>query len=171
MTHVYISYVFLLQVWKKIIKSPWYQWRILQSMSVPNFPIQKGQLQSSDRVTWNTADSLGRGATAVVYLAREKVKQNLLWYELLSIGLICNRVKWPIVTLSPIFCLFLLHWLILLSSLIVGLILSQWHYCGLLMQYYRKSEIVPSSIVAVLCHSTQLIVAVNFSFAVIWLGY
>ncbi|XP_048252840.1 serine/threonine-protein kinase TBK1-like isoform X2 [Haliotis rufescens] len=47
-------------------------------MSVPNFPVQKGQLQNSDRVTWNTADSLGRGATAVVYLGREKLNGSVV---------------------------------------------------------------------------------------------
>ncbi|KAL8611310.1 hypothetical protein ACOMHN_013741 [Nucella lapillus] len=37
------------------------------------YPVLKGILQSSHNYTWNTADSLGRGATAVVYLGREKV--------------------------------------------------------------------------------------------------
>lgn len=36
------------------------------------YPVLKGILQSSQNYTWNTADSLGRGATAVVYLGREK---------------------------------------------------------------------------------------------------
>ncbi|KAK7101898.1 serine/threonine-protein kinase TBK1-like [Littorina saxatilis] len=36
------------------------------------YPVLKGILQSSTNYTWNTADSLGRGATAVVYLGREK---------------------------------------------------------------------------------------------------
>ena len=38
------------------------------------YPVLKGILQSSQNYTWNTADSLGRGATAVVYLGREKVR-------------------------------------------------------------------------------------------------
>ncbi|XP_041349909.1 serine/threonine-protein kinase TBK1-like [Gigantopelta aegis] len=37
-----------------------------------SFPVIKGILQSSENHLWNTADSLGRGATAVVYLGRQK---------------------------------------------------------------------------------------------------
>ena len=34
---------------------------------------KSGTLQQTDNFIWNTADILGRGATAVVYYARHKV--------------------------------------------------------------------------------------------------
>ncbi|BFZ10682.1 hypothetical protein BsWGS_13721 [Bradybaena similaris] len=41
--------------------------------SASNYPVVKGTLVSTDNYTWNTADSLGKGASAVVYLGRNKV--------------------------------------------------------------------------------------------------
>lgn len=38
------------------------------------YPVIKGTLLSSDNYTWNTADSVGRGASAVVFLGRHKVE-------------------------------------------------------------------------------------------------
>ena len=50
-------------------------WTSIQNCScMSGYPVLKGILQSSQNYTWNTADSLGRGATAVVYLGREKVR-------------------------------------------------------------------------------------------------
>ncbi|CAL1537505.1 unnamed protein product, partial [Lymnaea stagnalis] len=40
--------------------------------SSSTYPIIKGTLISTDNYTWNTADSLGRGASAIVYLGRHK---------------------------------------------------------------------------------------------------
>ncbi|XP_076469514.1 serine/threonine-protein kinase TBK1-like isoform X2 [Babylonia areolata] len=55
------------------------------------YPVLKGILQSSQNYTWNTADSLGRGATAVVYLGREKVGGHVVavkvFHEHLRVGL------------------------------------------------------------------------------------
>ncbi|KAK7503339.1 hypothetical protein BaRGS_00005260 [Batillaria attramentaria] len=54
------------------------------------YPVLKGILQSSQNYTWNTADSLGRGATAVVYLGREKGSGHVVavkvFHEHLRIG-------------------------------------------------------------------------------------
>lgn len=54
------------------------------------YPVLKGILQSSQSYTWNTADSLGRGATAVVYLGREKGSGHVVavkvFHEHLRIG-------------------------------------------------------------------------------------
>uniref|UniRef100_A0A2C9K6B5 Protein kinase domain-containing protein n=1 Tax=Biomphalaria glabrata TaxID=6526 RepID=A0A2C9K6B5_BIOGL len=40
--------------------------------STSSYPVIKGTLVSTDNHTWNTADSLGRGASAIVYLGRNK---------------------------------------------------------------------------------------------------
>lgn len=42
------------------------------------YPIIKGSLVSTANHTWNTADSLGRGASAVVYLGRHNTKGTLV---------------------------------------------------------------------------------------------
>uniref|UniRef100_A0A0B6ZP08 Protein kinase domain-containing protein n=1 Tax=Arion vulgaris TaxID=1028688 RepID=A0A0B6ZP08_9EUPU len=41
--------------------------------STSAYPVVKGALVSTENYTWNTADSLGKGASAVVYLGRHKV--------------------------------------------------------------------------------------------------
>ncbi|CAG5134900.1 unnamed protein product, partial [Candidula unifasciata] len=39
-----------------------------------SYPVIKGTLVSTENYTWNTADSLGRGASAMVYLGRHKTQ-------------------------------------------------------------------------------------------------
>ena len=45
----------------------------LAQIGQPTQGYKTGTLQQSEHYIWNTADGLGRGATAVVYFGRHKV--------------------------------------------------------------------------------------------------